>query len=350
MSLFYYAIHVLILFYAFGQSTFAFSIAQPLTPRGAAVAAATPFFHFPGTQQAENMIARSNGQILVTVDTAPELWQVNPFAEQTGGIVHAFEGHTSVFGIVELDQDVFYVLVSNFTGPPDYYGEGNVDVMRVDLRGYPIATTNISVQLPFASVTRVLEVPQAQLLDGLVLVNANAGLLLSGDAQTGTLYLLDVCRPSVTEILQSDMLRGTSNSATAGLAHIGINGMKYRDGWLYWTNTAKGAYGQLAIDNITGAARGNVTVLASYETDVDDLSFDAQGNQFISEDLDGVLFRPANATYTQNGSYLIAHLPGADANVFGRTPEDSCVLYSNFAGSPSGVASIDLGALGYCGR
>ena len=80
---------------------------------------ATPFFYFPNNDQAENIKPRLNGQILVTINTSPVLYQIDPFRTQVGSIIHTFHGYTSLFGIVELQPDVFYLIAGNYTGAPE---------------------------------------------------------------------------------------------------------------------------------------------------------------------------------------------------------------------------------------
>ena len=201
---------------------------------------ASPIFFFPDGKQAENMIVRSSGNVLVTLDTSPDLYQINPFLNQTGGIAHRFEGYTSLFGIVEEKTDVFYVIASNFSGPPDYEGYGgSVSIFEVDLRNVPDPTISQGA----VKASKIVNVPEAQLLDGLTIVDQRRGLLMSGDAQTGTLYLIDTHKHTEDAVLQEELLMGTSEAVAAGLAHIGVNGLKFHNGTLYFTNTAKGLYG-----------------------------------------------------------------------------------------------------------
>ena len=210
---------------------------------------AVPSFYFPNAKQAENIHPRLNGRILVTLDTAPELWQINPYQNQTGGLVHVFEDKTALFDIVELTPDVFYIIASNFTGPPDYYGSpGTVSIFEVDLCGILDPTVSPST----AKVSRVLDIPDAQLFDGLVVINQAKGLLMSGDAQEGTLYLIDIKKREASAVLSDIALIGTAQAAAAGLAHIGVNGLKFHNGELYFTNTAKGIYGRMSINTTTG--------------------------------------------------------------------------------------------------
>ncbi|KAL9124768.1 MAG: hypothetical protein Q9217_005938, partial [Psora testacea] len=129
----------------------------------------------------------------------------------------------------------------------------------------PTATPNA------AKVSKIVDVPPAQLLDGFAAVNESARRLMSGDAQIGTLYLIDAQARTATAVLQDPLLKGTSRDAA----------IKFRDGFLYFTNTAKGLYGKVSIDGTTGRPKGNPSI-------IDHLSFDRFGNQFISEPLRGL--------------------------------------------------------------
>ncbi|MCJ1456223.1 hypothetical protein MMC28_006583 [Mycoblastus sanguinarius] len=306
---------------------------------------AEPFFYFPNSNQAENIRPRLNGQILVTLNTVPQLYQINPAKNQTGGIVHTFAGYTSLFGIVELQVDLFYLIASNYTGAPEYYGyQGSVSIFQVDLRGIYDPT-----QTPSAvKVAKIVDIPSAQLLDGLAVVNPGAGLLMSGDAQLGTLYLIDVNKKTATAVQQNALLAGNDDIPASSLNHIGINGIKVHGSSLYYTNTAKGFYATIPLNLATGQPISTPQILADYDTFTDDLSFDIAGNQFISEPLNGVLLRPANTNQNDNETRILTSLYGANSNAFGRTILDLCTLYSTFDGAPSGVARINVGKEGFC--
>ncbi|KAL8745310.1 MAG: hypothetical protein Q9190_002544 [Brigantiaea leucoxantha] len=304
---------------------------------------AVPFYTFPIGWQPENIRPRASGQLLVTINTgAPALYQVDPSRSQHGRILHQFGGYQSLFGIVEPVPNVFYIIASNFSDAPDYYGfQGSTSIFQVNLSGVANPASR-----PGPKVTKVLDIPEAQLLDGLAVANADAGLLISGDAQTGTLYLIDVQRRTAKAVLQDELLKGTSDERAAALAHVGINGVKISGDTVYFTNTAKGTHGKVPIDRTTALPKGKPSVIADYTTYTDDLSFDRVGNQFISEPLFGVLLRPA-----KNGdreTRLLTSLFGANANAFGRCTEDRCILYSTFNGNPSGLARVDTRKFGFC--
>ncbi|KAL8749385.1 MAG: hypothetical protein Q9184_006827 [Pyrenodesmia sp. 2 TL-2023] len=308
---------------------------------------ASPFFVFPNNSQAENIKPRLNGQLLVTVNTVPDLWQIDPTRNQSGSILHTFVGYTSLFGIVELQPDVFYVIASNFTGAPDYYGfQGSTSIFQVDLRNHQgLRDTQHRV-----NVSKVVDIPAAQLLDGFAVVNQSAGLLMSGDAQTGVLYRINTHLRTATAVLQDALLNGTETGRASGLAHVGVNGVKFYGSDLYFTNTAKGLYGKVRLDTSTGLPTEGPSLIENYGTYLDDLSFDSKGNQYISSPLTGILLRMAGNATARPHTTLFASLPGANSNAFGRGTSDKCILYSTFVGSPSGVARIQVGKHGLCNK
>jgi len=317
--------------------------ATPISKRAPAPLPNTPIYLFSDGLQAENIKPRASGQLLVTVNTAPELYQINPFANQTGGLVHRFEGYTSLFGILELQPDIFYVTVGNFTGAPDFWGfAGSFSIWKVDLRGIPDPTLNPSA----VQVSKIVDVPDAGLLDGFDVINVKAGLLVTGDTQSGTMFLIDVKQGTATAAYQDAILQGTASDRAAGLAHIGTNGLKVHGTDLYFTNTAKNTYGKIPLGCLITAKRACcASIIANYGTITDDLAFDGNGDQFICTPFQGIQFRPADGGV---GGGLLTQLFGANSVAFGRTGGDRCVLYATFVGGTSGVARVDTSAQGYC--
>lgn len=335
--------------WAFALLTVSFTLlpqtitATPISKRAPSQLPNTPVYRFADGLQAENIKPRASGQLLITVNTAPELYQINPFANQTGGLVHRFDGYTSLFGILELQPDIFYVTAGNYTGAPDYWGiAGTFAIWKVDLRGLPDPAATPSA----VKVSKIVDVPDAGLLDGFDVVNRSAGLLATGDTQSGAIFLIDVKKATATAVYQDPLLQGTSPDRAAGLAHIGTNGLKVRGTDLYFTNTAKYTFGKVPLGcYMTGKRACGAAVLATYGSITDDLAFDSNGDQFICTPFQGIMFRPADGG---SGGGLLTQLFGANSVAFGRTAVDRCVLYATFVGPVSGVARVDTSAQGYC--
>ena len=112
--------------------------------------------------------------------------------------MYCFEGYTSLFGICEEMTDVFYVIASDFSLPPDYYGyEGSLSIFIVDLRNPPDPTISQSAM----TVSKAVDVPEAQLFSGLVIMNQLDGLLISGGVKTGPLYVIDMQKHTANTVL-----------------------------------------------------------------------------------------------------------------------------------------------------
>ena len=73
------------------------------------------------------------------------------------------------FGITEDSGDVLFVIASNFSGPPNCCGyKGSVSIFELDVRQF---WNHSNTTQGTAKVFKIVDVPQAQLLDGLALIN-----------------------------------------------------------------------------------------------------------------------------------------------------------------------------------
>ena len=105
-----------------------FSIAWVLTPLIVTTAAIIPrtspnahrpvlhdVWQFPNGTWVENLAVRSNGQILATLLSIPELYQVDPIGGQHPQLIHRFPMVTGLTGITEVEKDVFVVIAGNWS-------------------------------------------------------------------------------------------------------------------------------------------------------------------------------------------------------------------------------------------
>lgn len=72
-------------------------------------------WQFPNETWIENISVRSNGQILVTLLTTPDLYQVDPFGEAKPKLIQRFPNALGLLGITELEEDVFVVVAGNYS-------------------------------------------------------------------------------------------------------------------------------------------------------------------------------------------------------------------------------------------
>lgn len=222
-------------------------------------------YQFPNGTWVENLAVRSNGDILVTLLTVGDLYIIDTSPTPTARLVHAFPV-SGLLGIAELEHDLFYVAGRNitFTGSMPNISS----VWEVDMRSFSKSG---------ARVRKVTAIPEAVLLNGLVALSPAENTILIADSGLGVIWRVNV-KSGAYSIAISDPL--TAPVPTAALA-IGVNGVKIRDGNLYFTNTNQGltAYVPISTD---GTTTGKVEVLATGIAP-DDFDLDCEGRAWIAQ-------------------------------------------------------------------
>jgi hypothetical protein len=116
-----------------------------------------------------------------------------------------------------VEEDVFYVIAGNFTGLLDFFGiQGTHSMFRVDL----IGLSNPRVESTARSVINVLDIPEAQILDGFAMVNPVSQLLVAGNDQAGALFLIDAIKRTATTVLKDHLLARLDDDPASGLVAI----------------------------------------------------------------------------------------------------------------------------------
>jgi hypothetical protein len=72
-------------------------------------------WQFPNNTWPENLAVRASGQLLVTLLSIPELYQVDPTGAQQAQLIYHFPNATGLTGITEVEKDVFVVISGNFS-------------------------------------------------------------------------------------------------------------------------------------------------------------------------------------------------------------------------------------------
>ena len=73
---------------------------------------------FPLKTWVENIDVRHNGQLLVTILSTPDIYQVDPVNHSAPILIHTFPSALGLLGITEGAPDHFYVVVGNFLSSP----------------------------------------------------------------------------------------------------------------------------------------------------------------------------------------------------------------------------------------
>jgi hypothetical protein len=162
---------------------------------------------------------------------SPEVLKVDP-SHQHGGprTIYTFPNVTNATGIAELSTDNYAVLTLN--GPPD-----NAVVS--------IWSLNASGETSAAPVIENIE--GAQILNGLAAFSPS--IVFATDSPAGAIYRIDLESGTADKVLSGDGITP------------GVNGLRYKEPYLYYTNSLNGVFGRIEIDPASGDLVGGTEVV-----------------------------------------------------------------------------------------
>ncbi|KAL4919015.1 hypothetical protein BDW62DRAFT_209975 [Aspergillus aurantiobrunneus] len=190
----------------------------------------------PGTW-IENVAQRgSSWYTRLTCDDRPEVLEVDP-SHQHGGprSIYTFAEATNATGIAELSADKYGVLTLNETAD-----------------GITVSIWTLETSGPEPTATTIIEnIDNVELLNGLTAISSN--IVLAADSPDGGIYRINLATRTADKVLSGDSYAFSP----------GVNGLGYKEPYLYYTNTFKGLFGRILVDASTGSPAGLAEVLAS---------------------------------------------------------------------------------------
>ncbi|AZL59556.1 hypothetical protein EI545_12355 [Tabrizicola piscis] len=221
--------------------TFALSIAVPAAQADTLRTLAS----FPSGTFLENLAEGPNDTLLVT-----------SYLDRT---VLSWDGTTPPVPLANLDVHPVGIVVRNDLIVLSVHGQAFTT-------GPAFTSTNAFVILaPDGTLTNSIPAPEALFLNGLVEVAP--GLILAADSLAGRIWQLDIASGTVTEWLADPLL---SPDPAAADQRPGANGLKVHDGWLYVSNSSRGALFRVALRG--ARPEGSLEVFAQTGP-VDDFAF-----------------------------------------------------------------------------
>jgi hypothetical protein len=300
---------------------------------------------FPINYFVENIAVRRSGQLLVTVHNRGELFQVDPFSKSAPCLVHHFSA--GVTGIVEVEEDIFYVSVGEIGA------KGSFAIYQVSMLHFAVDESQ-NVKTP-ATVSKLVEVPDALFLNGSALLSASRGIILVADSILGTVFSINVGSREAKVWLQDKAL----GKITDNPYYPGVNGIKVHKGALYLSNTDARTFLRAGI-SATGEATGSVDLVYD-QCNADDFAFDSEDSVYFTTHVFQSLLKIRNNGVRTRiaGGPTDRAVAGTTAAAFGRTPLDRTILYVTTNGGmsnpvdgevgPARVLSIDVGRTGDIG-
>ena len=308
----------------FAASTAAFPHPQA-SPNAAPQSVQVQTIHeFPTDYSIENLAVRQSGEILATVANHPEIYQVNPVTKETV-LAATIPGVNGTLDVVEVEKDIFYTDAGNLSLVTITAAPGSFGLFKIDMRNFDPAKPGS------APVTKVASFPDGDFLNGMVVLNKAAGLILVADSVAGLVWKVNVHTGQVSKAVEDPAMKPDPKNAI----FLGINGIKLRGPSLIFDNYDLGTLNSVPI-KLDGTAAGPVKTFATGLTGADDFQYDVRGDVFLAQNI------PANELgFVKNGAdtgTVLAPVRGATAVQFGRTGADRTTLYLT---SDAGVVEVD---------
>ena len=300
----------------------------------------------------EGLDFRSNGKLLVNVLTSPDMYQIDTTTGQTQHVT-TITNATGLYGITEVSLDQFYVAsgkLSLLAGTTNIgsWAIHHVDMSLFDKLGRP------------KYVNKITSFPTAK-INGLTTLDPIRGLILACDDRNGVVYRVNVYTGENVIVADDPLMKPVANSTVKN----GINGIKIRDGFLYFTNTGAGTFSKVPIDR-NGKQTGPGVIIAQNpeKQGGDDWTFDANGNAYIGDNPNNwvnLVRAGSSTTEIIAGGPNSTSVMGPTALEFGPSAQDKKrgSVYVTYQGGIAqystgqytqggGVLRIDTSSLGLC--
>lgn len=291
---------------------------------------------FPNNTFVENIAARSNGQILATTLTSPELVIADPEQPGISAVVHSFANFSALTGIVEYKPDVFAVTAGGYKFETSDLGRGTWTLFSVDMSN---TTLKCGVLSSPPKVTKITSIPEAGLLNGMAVLSPEDGTLAVAESLVGSVYRIDTATGDYNVIINNTYTK-------PGPTPAGVNGLHVWRDFLYFSNAAQAKIYKIPI-NKNGTAAGNVTIVAEPEgflEEYDDFAVDCQGNVYAATGA-GNTIKKILADGSQElvgGNVNSTAIAEPTSLVFGKGLWDKNVIYVGLAGGAADPVNGDV--------
>jgi hypothetical protein len=221
----------------------------------------------------ENIRVRSSGELLLTSMSVPTLFAIDPTASTpNASIIYAFPNATGLAGITETIPDIFAIVSATW----------DLVNTRAILGTLVVWTINVHSTPP--TVNRIVNVTNTTSFNGISSIPQSPHLVLAADSALGAVWRVNTLTGEYGIVFTDPLLAPIS---TAQGLNLGINGMKIKDGYLYFTNSAQGIFGRIEIDklgNKVGVVEiiANITASATMGAHYDDFALDKEGKAWIA--------------------------------------------------------------------
>lgn len=279
---------------------------------------------FPNPTWLENLAFRPDNTILTTSPfPSASVYLVNP-SDGSSALVHTFPSVLALTGITELGRDIYYVAGGNFSLKSLTSVNESFAIFEIDMRSFNGKTGT------GAQVKKIVDIPSALFLNGVTTLSRRDRTMLVADSALGVVFKVDVAAGTYNVAIDIPEMKALAGS---GL-QIGVNGIKVRDGWLYFSNSGQQSLNRVKIYR-NGTVHGTVEVLATGLGLLDDFTIDGKGRVWItlnSGNQLGVLVPGSGNVVTAVGAKDQLTLAGPTSCTFGRRGLDEVLFVATSGG------------------
>jgi len=196
----------------------------------------------------------------------------------TATLVHSFTPDLGLLGITELMPNKFVVLSSNYSAATGTAPPGEFSAYLVDFTKH--SSTN-------AIVSKIAQLPKdTALANGIATLNPDTVLI--SDSR-GRLLALNTDSGKTSTVLEDKASMAPYPNPLN--ISIGINGLKYRDGYAYYTNIWAGGFYRLPVNCETARPTGPVETLSTELGTPDDFAFTRAGDAIVADGISNTVVK-----------------------------------------------------------
>jgi hypothetical protein len=238
---------------------------------------ATELLQFPDGARLENLKVLPNGHLIITTLSSSDVFTVDPYANppKPNKLV-SLPGGSALLGITLLNRGLYAVVSAIPSSAPNRFVPGSYKIHII----FPLAHGKANPLIDTISILKY------EFLNGLTTLPKKPHVILAADSFAGEILRIDTHTHQLTTAFASPVL-GYGNT-TEGIL-LGVNGIRIRDGYLYFTNSRLGTFSRVRIDDDGIPVRGGkvevIAVLPGFEDGAhlwDDFDFDQEGNAYIT--------------------------------------------------------------------
>ncbi|KAJ5159313.1 uncharacterized protein N7500_008964 [Penicillium coprophilum] len=280
-------------------------------------------FQFPNNGSwIGNMALRSNGNLLLSRLDTPEVWNVDTKSGEAA-LAYSFPGVTSTFGISEIADDVFAVVVGNFSSKTYQPGAGSFSVQRLDFTKANARVNKRAQEQPTAS--EIVAIPEAEALNGMTTLSRESNLVLIADSPKGVIWKVDTKTGDYAVALNDTTMAPAKGQALP----LGVNSVTILDDYVYYTSTTQMLFCRVKVDDKAKAV-GDFEIIASGFLP-DNVEMTEDGTAYIPTDPQNSVVRitPLGQISLVAGGQVSTEMPGPSSV---RLTEDRQTLYVGTTG------------------